>query len=159
MSVKKCDRKDSQLFVYDLARMTCSDLTIDAMGKFTEAIYSETFLNENNEKVTIKREYEENVVHKIQDNLFDDMHALMNNILLANGIRPSKEWEVELRRKYQDIACGYATALQNDLITCADVFPQTLHCLLHYADDFDHIEKSIRKWKAYNSKLMKAISK
>lgn len=53
--------------------------------------------------------------------------------------------EVDKRRLLQDYAIGTAEALQNELEYCADVFPETLRCLLHYADEIDHLIKEITK--------------
>ena len=76
---------------------------------------------------------------------------------MANAIYPACVLEVDKRRLLQDYAIGTAEALQNELEYCADVFPDTLRCLLHYADEIDHLIKVLRRWKKSNAKILKSL--
>ena len=83
----------------------------------------------------------------------------MQYISIANSIYPACVLEVDKRRLLQDYAIGTAEALQNELEYCADVFPETLRCLLHYADEIDHLIKVLRRWKKSNAKILKSLQR
>lgn len=99
------------------------------------------------------------MVDFIRKDILGLLQKLMQYISIANSIYPACVLEVDKRRLLQDYAIGTAEALQNELEYCADVFPETLRCLLHYADEIDHLIKVLRRWKKSNAKILKSLQR
>ena len=155
MSVRVDQRKESPLLFYKLARELRCKISLDLLAKFP--IKTETFTTVDNTVVHQNEHYPEYMVDFLRQDILTILQKLMENISKANAIYPSTEIEVDKRRIFQDYAIGYTEALQNELEYCVDIFPETLRCLLHYADDIDHLNKVLRKWKKSNSKILKQI--
>lgn len=143
MSVPKYRRTGSQLDCYDKAQ----SLQIAVLKDLPNAISAATGKSFNEAQLLFRQ------VEKLQD----DMHSLVCNILHANAINPQYEWEVAERRHFQDFALGDCMSLQNDFLTLATIWRDTLHCLLHYATETEEVEKMVRSWRKYNNEILKRI--
>ena len=145
MSVPKYRRTGSQLDCYDKAQA----MRISALKDLLNSMDAT--------RCSCRNPSEEKILLRLAENLQDDLHSLVCNILHANAINPQYEWEVNERRKFQDFALGDCMSLQNDFLTLATLFRGSLHCLLHYATDTQETEKMIRSWRKYNNEILKRI--
>lgn len=145
MSVPKYRRTGSQLDCYDRAQA----LQIAVLKDLPTIISNTVLMNKSmdSDKLLARQ------VEKLQD----DMHALVCDILHANAINPQYEWEVAERRKFQDHALGDCMSVQNDLLTLATLWRDTLQCLLHYATEAQEVERMVRSWRKYNNEIVKRI--
>ena len=133
MSVRADQRSESSLLFYKIARDLRREISCDLLNKFNSK--NETFTTEENTVVNQKEQYPAYMVDFIRKDILGLLQKLMQYISIANSIYPACVLEVDKRRLLQDYAIGTAEALQNELEYCADVFPGTLRCLLHYADE------------------------
>lgn len=155
MSVRADLRSESSLLFYKIARELRREISCDLLLKFESK--SETFTTNENTVVNQKEQYPSYMVDFIRKTILGLLQKLMQYISMANAIYPACVLEVDKRRLLQDYAIGTAEALQNELEYCADVFPDTLRCLLHYADEIDHLIKVLRRWKKSNAKILKSL--
>ncbi len=155
MSVRADLRSESSLLFYKIARELRREISCDLLLKFESK--SETFTTDENTVVNQKEQYPSYMVDFIRKTILGLLQKLMQYISMANAIYPACVLEVDKRRLLQDYAIGTAEALQNELEYCADVFPDTLRCLLHYADEIDHLIKVLRRWKKSNAKILKSL--
>lgn len=155
MSVRADLRGESSLLFYKIARELRREISCDLLLKFESK--SETFTTDENTVVNQKEQYPSYMVDFIRKTILGLLQKLMQYISMANAIYPACVLEVDKRRLLQDYAIGTAEALQNELEYCADVFPDTLRCLLHYADEIDHLIKVLRRWKKSNAKILKSL--
>lgn len=155
MSVRADLRSESSLLFYKTARELRREISCDLLLKFESK--SETFTTDENTVVNQKEQYPSYMVDFIRKTILGLLQKLMQYISMANAIYPACVLEVDKRRLLQDYAIGTAEALQNELEYCADVFPDTLRCLLHYADEIDHLIKVLRRWKKSNAKILKSL--
>ena len=155
MSVRADLRSESSLLFYKIARELRREISCDLLNKFNSK--NETFTTEENTVVNQKEQYPAYMVDFIRKDILGLLQKLMQYISIANSIYPACVLEVDKRRLLQDYAIGTAEALQNELEYCADVFPETLRCLLHYADEIDHLIKVLRRWKKSNAKILKSL--
>lgn len=155
MSVRADLRSESSLLFYKIARELRREISCDLLLKFESK--SETFTTDENTVVNQKEQYPSYMVDFIRKTILGLLQKLMQYISMANAIYPARVLEVDKRRLLQDYAIGTAEALQNELEYCADVFPDTLRCLLHYADEIDHLIKVLRRWKKSNAKILKSL--
>ena len=153
MSVRADLRSESSLLFYKIARELRREISCDLLNKFNSK--NETFTTEENTVVNQNEQYPAYMVDFIRKDILGLLQKLMQYISIANSIYPACVLEVDKRRLLQDYAIGTAEALQNELEYCADVFPETLRCLLHYADEIDHLIKVLRRWKKSNAKILK----
>ena len=93
MSVPKYKRKGSQLDCFDRAQQ----LRVDALRDLRSA------LDDAQPDVSAASRQ---VIQRTAERLNDDLHALVCHILHANAINPQYDWEVDERRKIQDMAAG-----------------------------------------------------
>jgi hypothetical protein len=157
MSVRVDQRKESSLSFYKIARDLRREISCDLLNKFNQK--NETFTTEENTVVDQKEHYPAYMVDFIRKDILGLLQKLMQYISIANSIYPVCMLELNKRRLLQDYAIGTAEALQNELEYCVDVFPETLRCLLHYADEIDHLVKVLRRWKKSNAKILKSIQR
>jgi hypothetical protein len=157
MSVRADQRSESSLLFYKIARELRREISCDLLNKFNSK--NETFTTEENTVVNQKEQYPAYMVDFIRKDILGLLQKLMQYISIANSIYPACVLEVDKRRLLQDYAIGTAEALQNELEYCADVFPDTLRCLLHYADEIDHLIKVLRRWKKSNAKILKSLQR
>lgn len=155
MSVRADLRSESSLLFYKIARELRREISCDLLLKFESK--SETFTTDENTVVNQKEQYPSYMVDFIRKTILGLLQKLMQYISMANAIYPACVLEVDKRRLLQDYAIGTAETLQNELEYCADVFPDTLRCLLHYADEIDHLIKVLRRWKKSNAKILKSL--
>lgn len=155
MSVRADLRSESSLLFYKIARELRREISCDLLLKFESK--SETFTTDENTVVNQKEQYPSYMVDFIRKTILGLLQKLMQYISMANAIYPACVLEVDKRRLLQNYAIGTAEALQNELEYCADVFPDTLRCLLHYADEIDHLIKVLRRWKKSNAKILKSL--
>lgn len=155
MSVRADLRSESSLLFYKIARELRREISCDLLLKFESK--SETFTTDENTVVNQKEQYPSYMVDFIRKTILGLLQKLMQYISMANAIYPACVLEVDKRRLLQDYAIGTAEALQNEQEYCADVFPDTLRCLLHYADEIDHLIKVLRRWKKSNAKILKSL--
>lgn len=155
MSVRADLRSESSLLFYKIARELRREISCDLLLKFESK--SETFTTDENTVINQKEQYPSYMVDFIRKTILGLLQKLMQYISMANAIYPACVLEVDKRRLLQDYAIGTAEALQNELEYCADVFPDTLRCLLHYADEIDHLIKVLRRWKKSNAKILKSL--
>ena len=155
MSVRADLRSESSLLFYKIARELRREISCDLLLKFESK--SETFTTDENTVVNQKEQYPSYMVDFIRKTILGLLQKLMQYISMANAIYPACVLEVDKRRLLQDYAIGTAEALQNELEYCADVFPDMLRCLLHYADEIDHLIKVLRRWKKSNAKILKSL--
>lgn len=155
MSVRADLRSELSLLFYKIARELRREISCDLLLKFESK--SETFTTDENTVVNQKEQYPSYMVDFIRKTILGLLQKLMQYISMANAIYPACVLEVDKRRLLQDYAIGTAEALQNELEYCADVFPDTLRCLLHYADEIDHLIKVLRRWKKSNAKILKSL--
>lgn len=155
MSVRADLRSESSLLFYKIARELRREISCDLLLKLESK--SETFTTDENTVVNQKEQYPSYMVDFIRKTILGLLQKLMQYISMANAIYPACVLEVDKRRLLQDYAIGTAEALQNELEYCADVFPDTLRCLLHYADEIDHLIKVLRRWKKSNAKILKSL--
>lgn len=155
MSVRADLRSESSLLFYKIARELRREISCDLLLKFESK--SETFTTDENTVVNQKEQYPSYMVDFIRKTILGLLQKLMQYISMANAIYPACVLEVDKRRLLQDYAIGTAEALQNELEYCADVFPDTLRCLLHYADEIDHLIKVLRRWKKSNAKILRSL--
>lgn len=155
MSVRADLRSESSLLFYKIVRELRREISCDLLLKFESK--SETFTTDENTVVNQKEQYPSYMVDFIRKTILGLLQKLMQYISMANAIYPACVLEVDKRRLLQDYAIGTAEALQNELEYCADVFPDTLRCLLHYADEIDHLIKVLRRWKKSNAKILKSL--
>lgn len=155
MSVRADLRSESSLLFYKIARELRREISCNLLLKFESK--SETFTTDENTVVNQKEQYPSYMVDFIRKTILGLLQKLMQYISMANAIYPACVLEVDKRRLLQDYAIGTAEALQNELEYCADVFPDTLRCLLHYADEIDHLIKVLRRWKKSNAKILKSL--
>ena len=155
MSVRADQRSESSLLFYKIARELRREISCDLLNKFNSK--NETFTTDENTVVNQKEQYPSYMVDFIRKTILGLLQKLMQYISMANAIYPACVLEVDKRRLLQDYAIGTAEALQNELEYCADVFPDTLRCLLHYADEIDHLIKVLRRWKKSNAKILKSL--
>lgn len=155
MSVRADLRSESSLLFYKIARELRREISCDLLLKFESK--SETFTTDENTVINQKEQYPSYMVDFIRKTILGLLQKLMQYISMANAIYPACVLEVDKRRLLQDYAIGTTEALQNELEYCADVFPDTLRCLLHYADEIDHLIKVLRRWKKSNAKILKSL--
>ena len=157
MSVRKDKRTESPMLFYKIARELRRNISMDLLQRFSDK--SETFTTSGNTVVSQIEKYPTYMVDFIRNDMLGLLQKLMLYISMANAIYPTTMAELEKRRILQDYAIGCAEGLNNELEYCAEMFPDTLYCLLHYADETDHLCKVLRRWKKSNSTIERRIKR
>ena len=157
MSVLKDKRTESPLHSEDMAQDLRVRISTDLIQHLDNGLYKQQFATEHNTHITTEETYPPYIIEYLRKDILETMHDIVTNIVKANAIFPVYMDELTERQILQDYAIGYAESLRAELKYTALLFPQTLHCLLHYADDIDHLIKTLRKWKRANGKIAKRI--
>lgn len=143
MSVVANKRGLSSMQFYKLATDISKDITNDLLRKLTDA-----------DKVPDCPAF---FVRYIRERILNEMLAMTEYIVRGNSIYPTTLEDLAMRRQFQNHAIGYCNTLSATLNYCVVCFPKSLHTFMKYAEQLDHLQHLLRRWKQSNNKIERRI--
>lgn len=122
--------------------------------KIIDSIFKKYGTNPDKE---YQSEYPEWFVNNVHNTIITILHNLVNNIIEANTIYATHDFEFDIRRKYQDEAIANCYQLYQELQYVTDTFYTDLNKCIPLLESIEREIDLLKGWRTSDNKARKRL--